>query len=175
MTPTANNMLSLFSSIDQPYRCQQDVCIEVGYSEYRHFVENLHRAPIQWLSFGKEMYQKALQGNGALLHQLFYYDLSRVAINELSHAVSRGKNGTYIVHAYDGVEEYMDFGGATDRLLGFSREAVQKGSDSLGKDMLTTFNICGMTQHNTLIYRYAWLLRTLSFTKNPAEFNICIK
>lgn len=172
-----SQMLSIFSGADLelPYRFQPYLKLVVSYDEYKKFCNTLASLSLSVLTFNISMYKRAIQeSNEKLLLRLFYMDMSKAIMNELSLSAYHRVDGTTFGVAFEtGNEESISLENMESELLSqFSKEEIDKGLKSLGEDSRGRLNLKALSKHNLSLLYQALMLRCLSYRENPIKYNI---
>lgn len=173
-------MLSLFagSNLELPFRFQPNVVFKIPYNEYCEFCRTVINTGIYCLSFGKEIYAEAFSDtkpNKIKQLCLYYYDLSKIVLDEVMLSAAASEDGTRIIHDFSynpSITDSMKFEDSFQMFGEFEDNRRKKVLDSIRKQMLPGVGYANLSDHNKYLLNYALYLRGLSYTSSPRIFNL---
>lgn len=181
------SMLTLFagSQMPQPFRGQRNVEVCVDFEEYKRFVGLIASSKFDWLFISKDMYTKALSSKAGdlLLRKLFYFDLSRAVLGEVSLAMMAKSDCTFI-HGVFNSESSDDIRCANFdmcRVYVSDMDNAQEAEAAVVREVQKcvavnggTLNTAGYNaaERNRNMLSYAVFLRALSKQKEPNMYEI---
>lgn len=177
VTVSSNNMLSILAGtgIEQPFRHQRRVKLQIGFSEYKEFVAMLVAARADIMYFGIQLYENGLANEGkALLHKLFYFDLYRAMCGEVILSINSSKESTLMVGSFSHPsEEVHRFKLCEAESLYLTFSSHEKAKAEVLRDLhrgIPNLRAKSISNRNWQIIGYLIVLRSLSLERRPENF-----
>lgn len=174
---THNQLLGIFvkSDISYPHRFQPFVTFKISFSEYVKFCELSLKVDYFVLNHARDEYVKAIRrGDEIYLKRLYYYDLSCVILNEVYTSIKYKKEGTVYLHTFDESSPSVSCNlSEIDKIVHLIDErAFNKAIMQIADKTPSFIQDAVISEHNQQLLNCAIIMRSVSLTKNPLQFEV---